>query len=224
MRLTENRTITRRAPQRSPGDRPCRGSELGAGAAGGTSLLREGGPSSTGSSWATQPKRERGGRRKARAAVRGFACSALDPHFPIWKMGRVLEGRRRTPSAVESPGRVWARHRVQAELSCGGGGRGLWASPSPSLCLSFPTRGTALLPLAILPPALWGFPLRSPIFPARKARRRWHRHAPCPTVRPGGSWPDTVSSRFCLVRSPWGVWEKGIWDPILLTSPILPQY
>lgn len=141
MRLTENRTITCRAPWAVPRDAAL-------------SLIRE-----DGVGWGSvrvlfgredqvqqvrveansaKAGKRRGGHTDTPAAVRGLASSALDLSFPIWKMGLTVEGRWRTSDSTKRPdgGRMPSQarpyHSIQAEMSCG--------VCLPSLCLSFPIR------------------------------------------------------------------------------------
>lgn len=142
---------------------------------------------------------------------------------PRPRSGRHLLGLGPAPSRATCPGRP--------ELQ--GWRRGPLSKSFPFSVPQFPPRENASLPLAILPPALWGVSFEKPHLSGQESKAKAASTRPLPGALPAGGWPSTVAlhsvwpshrAKPLAPARPAGAGEKGIWDPVLLTSPILPQY
>lgn len=210
MRLTENRTITRRAPQRSPGDRPCRGSGLGAGGGAGRYECASGGRPE--SNRFEVGDTARAGKRRARGSPRcpwRLRLLSSGPPFshlenaasaggetetppPRPRSGRHLLGLGPAPSRATCPGRP--------ELQ--GWRRGPLSKSFPFSVPQFPPGENASLPLAILPPALWGVSFEKPHLSGQESKAKAASTRPLPGALPAGGWPSTGGSPFGLALPP----------------------
>lgn len=176
---------------------------------GGTNVLREGGPSPTGSRWATQPEWERGGRAEAPAALGGFACSGLGPPFSHLENGASAGGETETPPPRPRSGRhllglgpAPSRATCPGRTELQGWRRGPLSKSFPFSVPQFPPRENASLPLAILPPALWGVSFEKPHLSGQESKAKAASTRPLPGALPAGGWPSTVGSPFGLALPP----------------------
>lgn len=111
---------------------------------------------------------------------------------PRPRSGRHLLGLGPAPSRATCPGRT--------ELQ--GWRRGPLSKSFPFSVPQFPPRENASLPLAILPPALWGVSFEKPHLSGQESKAKAASTRPLPGALPAGGWPSTVGSPFGLALPP----------------------